>query len=68
MKEHRVMEHLQQEIEQALQGMTEQEQAWLLAHLRALCWRKMMSFSKEVRHAAELDATSPLQLLRKSHL
>lgn len=59
------IERLEREIDRALEGMTETEAAWLLAELRARCWRRMLIMDEQTRLRAETQATSPLQFLRR---
>lgn len=66
MENHRTyyaLERLTRELDAALQGMSEAEQAHLLAGLRAECWQRMLQLSDDTRTRAEWGATSPLKLL-----
>lgn len=62
---YRVLEHLLRELDNALEGMNQQEQARTLAGLRAECWQRMLRLDPATRHQAEMEATSPLRLLPK---
>lgn len=62
---YRVLEHLLQELDNALEGMNQQEQAWLLTELRAECWQRMLLLDPTERQRAELEATSPLKFLHR---
>lgn len=62
---YRVLDHLRDELDHQLEGMKDEEKAWLLAQLRAECWMRLAQLDPALRQAAEMEATSPLCLLRK---
>lgn len=64
-RQHYALQRLLRELDSTLEGMNQQEQAWLLAELRAECWQRMLRLDPDQRQQAELEATSPLRLLHR---
>ena len=64
-KPHYALQRILRELDNALEGMNQQEQAWLLTELRAECWQRMLLLDPTERQRAELEATNPLRLLHR---
>jgi len=64
-RQHYDLQRLLQELDNALEGMNQQEQAWTLAELRAECGQRMLRLDPATRHQAEIEATSPTKFLRR---
>lgn len=64
-KTYYALEHLLRELDNALAGMNEQEQAWILAMLKYQCADKLHKFDAQTRLVAELDATDPLRYVEQ---